>query len=493
MSEGQDTGLNLVFGASGYIGGHLVPRLLAAGRTVRAVSRDVASLERKGWEDIERMSADALRPETLEPVLAGVDTAYYLVHSMNAGPDFGRLDLEAAENFSAAAARAGVRRIVYLGGLAPEDARSEHLLSRKETGDRLRAGPVPVIEIRAGIIVGPGSAAFEVIRDLVNALPAMVTPRWVRARTPPIALDNLLEYLLRIPEHEAAAGGIYDAAGPEELSYEELMRVFGELVGRKPVIVPVPLLSPTLSSYWLGLVTTVPTPVARALIGGLAHDIPANPEPLRALVPQELLSYREAIAAAFDAERRKAVAARWTEGALMYRNYRHDYAFYAKRASGSALSSASPAQAWGPVTAIGGKNRYYALDFLWTLRELADWLVGGPGMSRGRRDERELRVGDTVDSWQVIALEPERRLTLLFGMKAPGAGILEFELEPEGEGTRITATAYWHPHGAWGLLYWYPLAPFHGAIFSRMTEAIARRAEAGEQGAAAELSSPGRG
>jgi uncharacterized protein YndB with AHSA1/START domain len=173
------------------------------------------------------------------------------------------------------------------------------------------------------------------------------------------------------------------------------------------------------------------------------------------------------------------VAARWTEGALMYRNYRQDYAYYAKRSSGSSVTSASPADVWRVVTAIGGKNRYYALDLLWTLRELADWFVGGPGLSRGRRNERELRVGDTVDSWQVIGLEPERRLTLLFGMKAPGAGILEFELEPEGQGTRVTATAYWHPRGVWGLLYWYPLEPFHGLIFSRMTGAIARRAENG--------------
>jgi uncharacterized protein YbjT (DUF2867 family)/uncharacterized protein YndB with AHSA1/START domain len=472
-------GLNLVFGASGYIGGHLVPRLLAAGRPVRAAARDTASLERVGWEGVERVSADALRPETLDPVLAGVDTAYYLVHSMGAGKDFGRLDLECADNFAAAAARAGVRRIVYLGGLIPAGAQSEHLVSRKETGDRLRAGPVPVTEIRAGIIVGPGSAAFEVIRDLVNALPAMVTPRWVRARTPPIALDNLLEYLVRIPEHAAAAGGIYDAAGPEELSYEELMRAFGEIVGRKPLILPVPVLSPMLSSYWLGLVTTVPTPVARALIGGLAHDIPASPEPLRRLVPQRLLDYRESVGAALDAERRSAVAARWTEGALMYRNYRQDYAFYAKRAGGSAVSRSSPEDVWQVVTAIGGRNRYYALDFLWTLRELADWFVGGPGLSRGRRHEQELRVGDTVDSWQVIGLEPQKRLTLLFGMKAPGAGILEFQLEPAEEGTRVTATAYWHPRGAWGLLYWYPLAPFHGLIFDRMTDAIARRAEEG--------------
>lgn len=472
-------GLNLVFGASGYIGGHLVPRLRDAGKRVRAVARDAAALERAGWEGVERMSADALRPETLDAALQGVDTAYYLVHSMGAGKDFGRLDLECAENFAAAADRAGVRRIVYLGGLIPAGASSEHLVSRKETGERLRAGPVPVTELRAGIIVGPGSAAFEVIRDLVNALPGMLTPRWVRARTPPIALENLLEYLVRIPEHDAAAGGVYDVAGPEELSYEELMRVFGELVGRKPLIIPVPVLTPTLSSYWLGLVTSVPTPVARALIGGLAHDIPADAGPVRALVPQRLLDYREAVMAALEAERRQAVAGRWTEGALMYRNYRQDYAFYAKRAGGSAVSGASPEAVWQVVTAIGGRNRYYALDFLWTLRELADWFVGGPGFNRGRRHARELRVGDTVDSWQVIGLEHGRRLTLLFGMKAPGAGVLEFELAPEGEGTRVTATAYWHPQGAWGLLYWYPLAPFHGLIFDRMTQAIARRAEAG--------------
>lgn len=469
--------LHLVFGASGYIGGQLVPRLLAAGVRVRAAARNPAALERDGWEQVERVAADALDPESLGPALAGVDVAHYLVHSMSAGHEFARLDLECAENFAAAAAAAGVRRIVYLGGLIPPDARSDHLRSRRETGERLRAGTVPVTEIRAGIIVGPGSAAFEVIRDLVNVLPAMVTPRWVQARTPPIALENLLEYLVRIADHPEAAGQVYDAAGPEMLSYADLMRIFGEIVGRRPRIIPVPVLTPKLSSYWLGLVTAVPTPVARALIEGLSHDITAHPEPLRKLVPQRLLDYREAVTAALDSERRHAVASRWTEGALMYRGHRQDYAFYAKRASGSAVSKAPPAEVWQVVTAIGGRNRYYAMDFLWTLRELADWFVGGPGLSRGRRDPQALRVGDTIDSWEVIGLEPERRLTLRFGMKAPGAGVLEFELVPEGTGTKVTATAYWHPHGAWGLLYWYPLVPFHGLIFSRMTEAIARRAE----------------
>jgi uncharacterized protein YbjT (DUF2867 family) len=478
----SSAGLNLVFGASGYVGGHLVPRLLLAGRRVRAVSRDPAALDRPGWESVHRVGADALQPETLGAALDGVDTAYYLVHSMLAGGDFGRLDLQAAENFAAAAARAGVKKIVYLGALMPESGASEHLASRRETGDRLRAGPVPVVELRAGIIVGPGSAAFEVIRDLVNTLPAMITPRWVRARTPPIALDNLLEYLVGIADCPTDRDAIFDAAGPEVLSYEQLMRVFGEVVGRKPRILPVPVLSPMLSSYWLGLVTSVPTPVARALIGGLAHDLPADPAPLRNLLPQRLLDYREAVTAALEAERHSPLAARWTEGALMYRNYRQDYAFYAKRASGTAVSSAAPEDVWRVVAAIGGRNRYYALDLLWTVRELGDWMLGGPGFNRGRRDPADLRVGDAVDSWQVIGLDPGKRLTLLFGMKAPGAGILELEVAPvAGGGTRVTATAYWHPQGAWGLLYWYPLAPFHGLIFDRMTDAIARRAEAGPQ------------
>ncbi len=470
--------MDLVFGASGYIGSQLVPRLVAAGRQVRAAARNPAAfVDRPGWEGVEPVAADALAPQSLPAALAGIDIAYYLVHSMGAGREFGKLDLECAGNFATAAAAAGIRRIIYLGGLVPDEAHSEHLRSRAQTGERLRAGGVPVTEIRAGIIVGPGSAAFEVIRDLVNVLPVMLTPRWVRARTPPIGLDNLLEYLLRVPEHPETAGQVYDVAGPEELSYADLMKVYGELVGRRPWIIPIPVLTPTFSSYWLGLVTAVPTPVARALIEGLSHDITAHPEALRKLIPQTLLDYRQAVVAALEAERSGAVPARWTEGALMYRDYRQDYAFYAKRASGSAVARAPAWAVWQVVTAIGGKNRYYALDLLWTLRELADWFVGGPGLSRGRRDPQALRVGDTIDSWEVIGLEPERRLTLRFGMKAPGAGVLEFELVPVKEGTRITATAYWHPHGALGLMYWYPLVPFHGLIFSRMTEAIARHAE----------------
>jgi uncharacterized protein YbjT (DUF2867 family) len=483
---GEFGGRVLVFGASGYIGSNLVPRLLADGLRVRAAARSRKVLEARGWSGAELAEADALKPGTLPAALAGVDVAYYLVHSMAAGSRFGRLDLEAAENFARAAAQAGVKRIVYLGGLVPEDADSEHIVSRRQTGDVLRQGAVPVTEIRAGIIVGPGSAAFEVMRDLVLHLPLMVTPRWVRAKSPPIALANLLEYLARVAFLPQAANRIYDAAGPETLTYEDMMRQLADVAGkRRPLIIPVPVLTPQLSSYWLALITAVPASIARALIGGLKHDFGADDEALRKLVPQRLLTFRESVEAAFAAERAHTVAARWTEGAFALRGFSHDVAFYAKKASGTAVARASPAAVWRQVTAIGSDNRYYYMNVLWTLREFMDWCVGGPGFSRGRRDPVDLRLGDVIDYWTVIGMEPQRRLTLHFGMKAPGAGVLEFDIElADTQRTRVTVTAYWHPKGFWGLAYWYALVPAHLFLFRGWTAAIARRAEAAEASAA---------
>ncbi|HRD95292.1 MAG TPA: DUF2867 domain-containing protein [Rubrivivax sp.] len=472
------TALSLVFGASGYVGTHLVERLLQQGLPVRAAARNLKVLQAREWIGAELVQADALAPASLPAALAGVDVAYYLVHSMAAGRHFGQLDLQAARHFAQAAAAAGVRRIVYLGGLVPPGADSEHLVSRQATGEVLREGPVPVTELRAGIIVGAGSAAYEVIRDLVNHLPLMVTPRWVNSRSSPLALGNLLTYLVELPRHEAAAGQIYDAGGPEYLSYETMMRRFGALVGRRPRIVPVPLLTPWLSALWLALITTVPASIARALIGGLKHDIPAHDAALRALVPQNLLGFDDAVRAALQAERDHAVAARWTEGRLMFRGNRLDHAFYAKRAGGSALSSASPEALWQVVCGIGGPDRYYTLNFLWWLRELVDWLFGGPGFSRGRRDPAQLRLGDTIDYWTVIGLQAPHRLTLHFGMKCPGSGVLEYEIESLAPGrNRLTVTAYWHPRGVWGLLYWYALVPAHLFLFRRFTRVMARRAE----------------
>jgi len=472
----------VVFGATGYIGAHLVPRLLCEGREVRACGRNRKVLEARDWSGVESVEADALMPDSLPAALAGADTAYYLVHSMAAGRDFGRLDVQAAENFAAAAEQAGVRRIVYLGGLVPDHADSEHLVSRRETGERLRAGRVPVTEIRAGIVVGPGSAAYEVVRDLVNHLPLMVTPRWVRSKSSPIALENVLEYLFRAASLDEAAGKVLDAAGPDYISYEEVMRQYGEVVGKRPRIFPVPVLTPELSARWLGLITSVPTNIARALIGGLKHDLPADDAELRRLVPQQLMTFRESVVAALQAEQSQTVTARWSEGHLMFRGFQLDNAFYAKRASGSAVGTASASAVWHTVATVGGGNGYYSLDWLWWIRSVMDWLVGGPGLSRGRRHPTDLRLGDGIDYWTVLALEPTRRLTLNFGMRAPGAGVLEFEVEPEDTSghdrrTRLTITAYWHPQGVWGLLYWYALAPAHLFIFRRMSRAMLRRAE----------------
>jgi len=403
---------------------------------------------------------------------------------MSAGADFGRLDLEAADNFARACAAAGVKQVVYLGGLVPAGADSQHLLSRRDTGERLRAHPVPVTEIRAGIIVGPGSAAFEVMRDLVLHLPVMITPRWVQATSPPIALPNLLHYLMMAPLVPAMQGGIYDAAGPETLTYEAMMRAICRILGRRePWILPVPVLTPELSAYWLKFVTAVPANIARALIGGLRHDFAANDAQIRALIPQRLLGFDESVRAALEAEASHAVAARWTEGAFMLRDYRPDYAYYAKHARGEARTAASARSLWRVVSAIGGRNRYYAHNFLWALREIADWLLGGVALKRGRRDPQDIRVGDMIDSWRVIGAEPQRRLTLVFGMKAPGAGVLEFEIEEIApDERRIAMTAHWHPAGIWGLAYWYAMIPAHLVIFRATAKEIARRAEAWEVG-----------
>ncbi len=472
----------LVFGATGYIGSHLVPRLLREACTVRASGRNRKTLEARGWHGAEIVEADALQPATLGAALQGVDTAYYLVHSMAAGSNFGALDIEAAQNFAAAAAAAGVRRIVYLGGLIPADPKSEHLISRRDTGVTLSQGQVPVTEIRAGIIVGPGSAAYEVIRDLVNHLPLMVTPRWVDSRSAPIALDNLIEYLVRIPHIAEAAGMVLDAAGPDYLSYRDVMLEYGRVVGKTPKIISVPFLSPTMSSYWLGLVTAVPASIARALIGGLKHDLPADNAPLQRMVPQRMLSFRESVEAALEAERQHQVAARWTEGLMMFRGFSIDNAFYAKRAGGVAETTASPAAVWRVVSTLGGDNGYFYAGFLWWVRGFLDWLVGGPGLTKGRRHPTELRLGDRIDYWTVLGIEQPHRLTLNFGMRAPGSGVIEFDIDPLPTGrTRVAVTAYWHPQGVWGLMYWYVLVPAHLFLFKGMTAAIARRAEALER------------
>lgn len=471
----------LVFGASGYIGTNLTEYLVGRGERVRASSRNLDVLEGRGWEGAELCEADALQPETLDAALRGVETAYYLVHSMGAGGEFPELDARAARNFAEAAARQGVRRIVYLGGLMPDVPKSAHLRSRQETGDILREGRVPVTELRAGMIIGPGSAAWEIIRDLVNYLPVMVTPRWVKSRSTPIALRNLLYYLAEVPRVAESAGETYDVAGPETLTYVDIMRRYAALVGKNPFIIPVPVLTPRLSSRWLRLVTSVPTSIGRALIDGLSQDVIGDDARIRALLPQRLLDFDEAAKEAMNADRQHDLPARWVEGAIHRGNFKPRYGFYAKQELGLAETIASKEALWEVVCEFGLGGDFFFARPLWWLRRSFDWVVGGPSFRRRRRHPSQLRVGDVVDSWRVIAMQPCHRLALLMEMKAPGSGVLEFTIHDHGNRREVEMHVYWHPAGIWGLLYWYSTLPAHAMLFTYSPRNIARRAEKLEQ------------
>ena len=467
----------LIFGASGYVGSHLVPRLVEQGHAVRAAGRRRETLEAREWRGVEIVEADALDPGSLPAAFEGVDILYYLVHSMAAGSDFPERDRRAAANARRAAEEAGVARIVYLGGLQPRGAASTHLASRRETGDVLRSGAVPVTEVRAGIVVGPGSAAFEVIRDLVYHLPVMVTPRWVRSLTQPIALDDLIEYLVRLPGTEPPGSHTYDVGGPEVVRYQDLLARFAGVVGRRLAIVPVSVLSPRLSSYWLDLVTAVPSSVARPLIDGLRHDLVVDPAAdLHARIPIELRPYEQAVRDALEAERTAELPARWTEGSFAMRDHRADISFYSRGERVERTCAASPEAGWGVVSAVGGESGWYYANWLWSLRGLLDRLVGGAGRRRGRRHPTDVRLGDALDFWRVVGVEPGRRLTLLAEMKLPGIAILEFEVGPDPAGSRVVTSAHFHPAGAAGLLYWYTLWPVHKRIFAGLTDEIVTRA-----------------
>jgi hypothetical protein len=312
---------------------------------------------------------------------------------------------------------------------------------------------------------------------LVNYLPFMITPRWVQSRSTPIALDNLLDYLVKIALLPEAANRIYDVGGPEVLTYEELMRQYGELTGNRFRLLSLPVLTPRLSSYWLKLVTSVPTNIARALIDGLEHDVIANDEEIRRLIPLELKDFKQSVAAAIEAEQKNEICAHWAEGSIVCRNFHPEYAYYAKKAGGEVTTTASAAAVWRQVTAFGGAEGYYYAEWLWFLRRLINWFAGGPSFSRKRRHPTELRVGDVIDAWRVIAAEPDKRLTLLMEMRGPGAGVLEFVIRDEDNRRTLSATAYWHPAGPAGLIYWYSLLPIHAILFRGLTAAIAKRAE----------------
>lgn len=465
----------LVTGATGYIGAQLVPELLAAGHRVRCLVRNPAKLPAGLAARVEVARGDAFDPASLEPALRGCEVAYYLIHSMGAtGDAFAERDRAAARNFAAAAEAAGVRRIVYLGGLGGASGLSEHLRSRQETGDVLREGRVPVTELRAAIIVGSGSASFEIMRDLAQKLPVMICPRWVGSRCEPIALKDVLAYLVGVLDEPRTEGRTFEIGGGEVHTYADLLRITGSVMGRRLRILTVPFLTPRLSAYWLNLVTAVPMSLAFPLVEGLRYDIVCEETEIRALLPRALTPFRAAVADALGPETEARVAARWTGASTEASARPWPEARAQLTDSRVALSSLAPAALFDRVRRVGGATGWYFANSLWELRGAVDRALGGVGMRRGRRDPADLRVGDTVDFWRVERIEDGRTLTLRAEMKVPGQARLTFEVEPaHGGGSRLTQTAEFHPEGLAGRAYWWALLPVHAVVFGLMARSIA--------------------
>jgi uncharacterized protein YbjT (DUF2867 family) len=475
------TGLVLLTGATGYVGGRLLEHLEALGVPLRCMARRPGVLRARSGAGTEVVYGDVADPASLGPSLAGVDVAYYLIHSMSGAADYRRADREGAEAFGAAARAAGVRRIVYLGGLGDGPDLSSHLASRQEVGRALAASGVPTVELRAGIVIGSGSTSFEMIRALVDRLPVMITPRWVETRTQPIAIEDVVACLVAARTAAVEGSRVIEIGGPDPVSYGELMREYARQRGLRRAMIPVPVLSPHLSSLWLGLVTPVYARVGRELVAGVRNEtVVRDQAPARELLGVRPRGMREAIARALVNEDREFAATRWSDALSSGPGPRP----YGGAALGSrlldsrtALLPCPPEEAFAPIQRIGGVTGWYYGNALWRLRGLLDLPFGGAGTRRGRRHPVELLPGDTVDFWRVEAIEPGRLLRLAAEMSLPGRAWLQFEVEPAGAGgSLVRQTALFDPVGVLGRLYWYAVWPIHGRVFGGMLRGIAAAA-----------------
>jgi uncharacterized protein YbjT (DUF2867 family) len=477
--------LVLVTGATGYVGGRLVPRLLAAGYPVRVMVRDATRLGARDWLGrVEVAEGDVTRPDSLAPALKDVKIAYYLVHSMAGGRGFEETDVRAAEDFALAAHAAGVVRIIYLGGLGdPAQHLSSHLRSRQETAVALRKAGIPVTEFRAAVIVGSGSVSFEMIRYLTERVPLMVCPRWVYTRIQPIGIEDALQYLVEAIAKAETAGAVVEIGGANVLSYAEMMLGYARIRGLRRLLLPTPVLSPRLSSYWVHWVTPIPASIARPLIEGLRSEVVLRDDSAARLFPEiHPASYEAAVRLALRDLGERKVETNWcgamvsnpgvsapvclvsTEGMIVERRER--------------LVQASAATVYQVFVGLGGDRGWLALDWTWKLRGLVDRILGGVGFRRGRRDPDDLRVGDALDFWRVESVEPGRLLRLRAEMKVPGLAWLEFEADRGDDApTLLRQTAFFAPRGIVGLAYWWLLYPVHALLFSLLARRIARRAE----------------
>nr|WP_042185631.1 SDR family oxidoreductase [Kibdelosporangium sp. MJ126-NF4]CEL16792.1 Putative nucleoside-diphosphate-sugar epimerase [Kibdelosporangium sp. MJ126-NF4]CTQ91979.1 Putative nucleoside-diphosphate-sugar epimerase [Kibdelosporangium sp. MJ126-NF4] len=474
----------VVFGATGYIGGRLIPQLLDAGHEVRAVARDPGKLAEVPWrEHAEIVRGDVTDPASVAEAVQDQQVVYYLVHSLHQS-DFVDVDRAAADTVAKAAAQAAVERIVYLGGITPDGDLSPHLASRKEVGEILLASGVPTAVLRAAIIIGSGSASFEMLRYLTERLPAMVTPRWVHNRIQPIAVRDVLHYLTRAATLPPEVDGGFDIGGPDVLSYLDMMRRYAVVAGlHRRVVVPVPVLTPWLSAQWVNLVTPVPRSIAVPLIESLVHEVVRRDHDIDEHIPppsEGLVHVEHAIELALAKIRDADVPTRWSDagapsdplptdpewsGGSVYTDVRET------------RTSADPRTLWSVIESIGGEHGWYSFPLAWSVRGWIDRLSGGAGLRRGRKDPRRLHVGEALDWWRVEHLERPHMLRLRAEMRVPGRAWLELSVVPDGDGATYRQRAIFEPHGLAGHLYWKSIAPFHGVIFGGMSRNITGAAE----------------
>jgi uncharacterized protein YbjT (DUF2867 family) len=469
----------LLTGATGYVGGRMLPRLEAAGYNLRCLARIPERLKPQVKPSTEVIKGDVLDFSSLEAAFEGINIAYYLVHSLTASKAFEREEYAAAENFGRAAKAAGVKKIIYLGGLGTGPDLSPHLASRQEVGRILRDSGVPTLEFRAGIIIGSGSFSFAMIRALVDRLPAMILPRWTQVLTQPIAVEDVLTYLEAAIKLDFTESLVVEIGAPEHVSYRELMQEYALQRGLKRVMISVPMLTPRLSSLWLGLVTPVYARVGRKLVEGLKNETVIRDQSSRELFNLKPLSYSEAIRRALVNEDQEFAQTRWSDALSSGRGIKSatGQRFGTRIVDAHTIKVERPPSAvFAIIKRLGGDTGWLYGNWLWKVRGWLDLLVGGVGLRRGRRDPHELRVGDPLDFWRVEAIEPDKLLRLAAEMKLPGRAWLQFEVERAPEGCIIHQTAIFDPLGLGGLIYWYALYPIHRLMFKGMLRAIGSQA-----------------
>jgi uncharacterized protein YbjT (DUF2867 family) len=476
----------LVTGATGYIGGRLVPRLTEKSYKVRCMARDASRLEGR-WQNVEVVDGDVHNYDSIEQALNNIDIAYYLIHSMSAGEhEFADKDMKAAENFSIKAKKAGVKRIIYLGGLGSNDQDlSPHLKSRQQTGDKLRESGITVTEFRAGMIVGSGSLSFEMMRYLTERVPVMITPQWVKTRTHPIAVRDVLRYLIDCIEVTESENRILEIGGKDILNYAELMKTYASIRGLKRLMLTVPVLTPRLSSYWVDLVTPIPSNIARPLIEGLKNELICTDNTARQMFGFEPISYERAVRYALEREKEGRVETIWS-GSLSSTNPIDVVKLNLKQKEGMILEerevvvNASADKVFAVVSSVGGKNGWYA-NWLWQMRGLLDRMIGGVGMRRGRRHPIELVAGDPLDFWRVESVKQNKLIRLRAEMKVPGKAWLQFSISQiETNKCILNQTAFYEPKGLFGVLYWYSIYFLHKIIFGGMIKDFAKKAESNQ-------------